>query len=201
MRSNVSALAAGLLFGFGLMLSGMSNPGEVLSFLDWSGVWSPDLIALGLNFVLMPLLGWGLGLLLFAEQPASRLALLLTALLPTSGMTISWTGLAKGNVPAAVKMTVIGLLAGSLLTPLYLQALLGTVVAIPLAHVAQQIALIVFLPMALGYLTQRALVARYGQGRFDAHYKLQFPPWSTLGVLGIVFVSMALKAHDILRTP
>ncbi len=160
-----------------------------------------QLTALALNFVLMPLLGWGLGLLFFAEQPAARLALLLAALLPTSGMTISWTGLAKGNVPAAVKMTVIGLFVGSLLTPLYLQALLGAVVEIPLAQVALQIALIVFLPMALGTLTQRVLVARHGRARFDVHYKPQFPLWSTLGVLGIVFVSMALKAHDILRAP
>lgn len=157
--------------------------------------------ALGLNFVLMPLLGWGAGLLFFPEQPAARLALLLTALLPTSGMTISWTGLAKGNVPAAVKMTVIGLVAGSLLAPLYLKALLGAVVEIPVGQVALQIALIVFLPMALGRVTQRVLVARHGAERFNAHHKLKFPPWSTLGVLGIVFVSMALKAPDILRSP
>jgi len=38
MKSNLSALLAGLMFGMGLMLSGMSNPGEVLGFLDWSGV-------------------------------------------------------------------------------------------------------------------------------------------------------------------
>lgn len=157
--------------------------------------------ALGLNFVLMPLLGWGAGLLFFPEQPAARLALLLTALLPTSGMTISWTGMAKGNVPAAVKMTVIGLVAGALLAPLYLKALLGAVVEIPVGQVALQIALIVFLPMALGHATQRLLVARHGAERFNAHHKLKFPPWSTLGVLGIVFVSMALKAPDILRSP
>ncbi|MBL8345117.1 MAG: arsenic resistance protein [Rubrivivax sp.] len=157
--------------------------------------------ALAINFVLMPLIGWGVGLWFFAEQPAARLALLLTALLPTSGMTISWTGLAKGNVPAAVKMTVVGLLAGSLLAPLYLKALLGAVVDIPMGQVALQIALIVFLPMALGHLTQKALVARHGAERFNAHQKLKFPPWSTLGVLGIVFVSMALKAPEILHSP
>ncbi|WP_341893063.1 bile acid:sodium symporter [Variovorax sp. YR752] len=158
-------------------------------------------VALAINFVLMPLLGWAAGLLFFADQPALRLALLLTALLPTSGMTISWTGFAKGNVPAAVKMTVLGLLAGSLLAPLYLKALLGTVVEIPMLQVALQIALIVFLPMALGQLTQKWLVSRGGRERFDSHHKLRFPPWSTLGVLGIVAVSMALKAHDILRAP
>jgi ACR3 family arsenite efflux pump ArsB len=157
--------------------------------------------AFALNFVVMPLLGWALGLAFFADAPALRLALLLTALLPTSGMTISWTGMAKGNMPAAVQMTVLGLIAGSLLAPLYLQALLGAVIEVPLVQVARQIALIVFLPMLLGYATQRALVARHGAERFDKQLKPRFPPWSTLGVLGIVFVSMALKAPDILRAP
>jgi len=157
--------------------------------------------ALAINFVLMPFVGWGMGLLFFADQPGARLALMLTALLPTSGMTISWTGFAKGNVPAAVKMTVLGLVAGSLLAPPYLKALLGAVVEIPLGQMALQIALIVFLPMALGHLTQKTLVARHGQERFNHHHKLKFPPWSTLGVLGIVFVSIALKAPDILHAP
>ena len=89
-------------------------------------------VTLAVNFVLLPAIGYALGLLFFPEQPMLRLALLLTALLPTSGMTISWTGMAKGNVPAAVRMTVIGLLAGSLLAPLYLRALLGAVVPVPL---------------------------------------------------------------------
>lgn len=158
-------------------------------------------MALAINFVVMPLVGWGAGLLFFADRPAARLALLLTALLPTSGMTISWTGFAKGNVPAAVKMTVVGLVAGSLLAPLYLEAMLGTVVAVPVAQVALQIALIVFAPMLLGHLTQAFLVRRHGAARFNGEFKATFPPWSTLGVLGIVFVSMALKAPDILREP
>ena len=154
-----------------------------------------------INFILMPAIGWGVGLLFFAGQPMIRLALLLTSLLPTSGMTISWTGFAKGNVPAAVRMTVIGLIAGSLLAPVYLKALLGTVVEIPVLEVFLQIALIVFLPLVLGTYTQRWLVDRHGEPRFNGHYKPKFPPFSTLGVLGIVFVSMALKSRDIFAHP
>ena len=60
MKANLSALAAGLLFGLGLMLSGMSNPGEVLSFLDLSGVWSPDLIGVLGSAVLVSLIGFQL---------------------------------------------------------------------------------------------------------------------------------------------
>ena len=60
MKSNLAALAAGLLFGMGLMLSGMTNPGEVLSFLDWSGTWSPDLIGVLGSAVLVSLIGFQL---------------------------------------------------------------------------------------------------------------------------------------------
>ena len=38
-----SAIAAGMLFGAGLTLSGMSDPLKVWGFLDVSGDWIPDL--------------------------------------------------------------------------------------------------------------------------------------------------------------
>lgn len=34
---------AGLAFGFGLLVSGMSSPDKVLSFLDLAGAWDPSL--------------------------------------------------------------------------------------------------------------------------------------------------------------
>lgn len=37
------ALLAGLLFGLGLILSGMTDPAKVLGFLDLSGNWDPSL--------------------------------------------------------------------------------------------------------------------------------------------------------------
>jgi uncharacterized membrane protein YedE/YeeE len=37
------ALAAGLLFGIGLILSGMTDPGKVTGFLDLAGKWDPSL--------------------------------------------------------------------------------------------------------------------------------------------------------------
>jgi uncharacterized membrane protein YedE/YeeE len=41
--SNISALLAGLLFGFGLIVSGMIDPAKVLGFLDLAGAWDPSL--------------------------------------------------------------------------------------------------------------------------------------------------------------
>ena len=39
----VTSLLAGLVFGLGLLLSGMANPAKVLGFLDLFGPWDPSL--------------------------------------------------------------------------------------------------------------------------------------------------------------
>lgn len=154
-----------------------------------------------INFLIIPFFAWGMGRLFFPEQPYMALGLLLTSLLPTSGMTISWTGFAKGNMGAAINMTVIGLTLGSLLTPFYVKALLGAEVSINFMRVLQQIVLIVFLPMAVGFITRTLLVKRYGLEKFKAELAPKFPALSTVGVLGIVFVAMALKAQGITAAP
>ncbi|HEX6155945.1 MAG TPA: DUF6691 family protein, partial [Burkholderiales bacterium] len=38
-----AALLAGLVFGAGLILSGMTDPGKVIGFLDLAGRWDPSL--------------------------------------------------------------------------------------------------------------------------------------------------------------
>jgi uncharacterized protein len=39
-----TSLLAGLVFGLGLIVSGMANPAKVLGFLDLSGAWDPSLV-------------------------------------------------------------------------------------------------------------------------------------------------------------
>jgi uncharacterized protein len=42
-KGAVVALLAGLLFGMGLALSGMTQPRKVIAFLDFTGGWDPSL--------------------------------------------------------------------------------------------------------------------------------------------------------------
>lgn len=44
MKRNIYALLAGLIFGAGLVISGMSNPNKVLNFLDVLGPWDASLL-------------------------------------------------------------------------------------------------------------------------------------------------------------
>lgn len=43
MSHRVSEFLVGLLFGLGLLLSGMTDPGKVQGFLDLAGAWDPSL--------------------------------------------------------------------------------------------------------------------------------------------------------------
>ncbi len=154
-----------------------------------------------INFGVIPFIAYLLGLIFFPQQPYMALGLLLASLLPTSGMTISWTGFAKGNMGAAINMTVIGLIAGSLATPFYVNWLLGAKVEVSFIKVMQQILVIVFLPMAAGYCTRQFLLKKYSMAQFKERISPRFPAASTVGVLGIVFVAMALKAETIVSHP
>jgi ACR3 family arsenite efflux pump ArsB len=160
-----------------------------------------QLTAQAINFLVIPFVALAIGRLFFPDKPFLMLGLLLAALLPTSGMTISWTGFAKGNLEAAVQMTVVGLVLGSIATPFYAKWLVGAVVEVPLGQVFRQIILIVALPLLLGQITRGVLIAQRGKEHYQKVLKPLFPPFSTLGVLGIVFVAMALQARFIASQP
>jgi arsenite transporter len=155
----------------------------------------------GINFIAIPVIAFILGKIFFPAAPLTALGLFLVALLPTSGMTISWTGFAKGNVPVAIKMTIIGLVLGALATPFYVQTFMGAVVDVSLGKISQQILTVVFIPLLLGFLTQTLLVRRYGGEHFKTKIKPVFPSLATLAVLGIIFVALALKAKAIIQNP
>ncbi|KAF0203495.1 MAG: hypothetical protein FD173_1783 [Gallionellaceae bacterium] len=44
MAKHIVGLLTGLIFGFGLALSGMTQPEKVLGFLDMAGRWDPSLL-------------------------------------------------------------------------------------------------------------------------------------------------------------
>jgi uncharacterized membrane protein YedE/YeeE len=51
----IISFLAGLIFGIGLIISGMADPAKVLAFLDVTGLWNPSLIfvmagAIGVGF-------------------------------------------------------------------------------------------------------------------------------------------------------
>jgi uncharacterized protein len=57
-----SALLVGLLFGVGILLSGMGNPAKVLNFFDVAGTWDPSLAFVMGGALLVNVIGMRLAL-------------------------------------------------------------------------------------------------------------------------------------------
>lgn len=66
------------------------------------GFWKVQTVAQLLNFGITPFIAFIISKIFFPENQYLALGLLLTGLLPTSGMTIYWTGMAKGNMIVAM---------------------------------------------------------------------------------------------------
>ncbi|TCI56222.1 arsenic resistance protein [Exiguobacterium sp. SH5S13] len=154
-----------------------------------------------LNFIVIPAIAYVIGHTLLVDEPLLFAGLALSALLPTSGMTISWTMLQKGNVSVAIKLTIIGLLVGSLLTPWYLYGMVGQLVEINLLATFQTIVLIILVPMILGQVTYVLILHWTDEQTFKRTIKPNFAPLSVWSMLFVVFASVSMRATTILENP
>ena len=100
----VTAFIAGLLFGIGLIVSGMADPSKVLGFLDLAGAWDPSLA-----FVMAGAIAVGLGA--FAVASRRRTSLIgLDMRLPASATVDRW--LVGGSLLFGVGWGIAGLCPG-----------------------------------------------------------------------------------------
>ena len=154
-----------------------------------------------LNFVIIPGFAFIFGKLFLSDSPEVFAGIIMISLFPTSGMTISWTMLNKGNVPAAIKITALSLIIGSFLAPLYLYVALGTIIEVNVMKTFITIAQIVILPMILGNITYRLILRKFTVEHFNKRIKPIFPAISVWAMLFIIFASISMKAKAILNKP
>ena len=106
----IVSLVAGLIFGYGLVLSGMSNPAKVMNFLDLAGAFDPSLIFVMLGAVVTTFIGYRL--VWRMEKP------LLADVFQNPSMTEIDTRLVVGPVLFGVGWGLVGLCPGPALASL-----------------------------------------------------------------------------------
>ena len=157
-------------------------------------------LSLIINFGLAPLLAVGLTRIFFPGNVEFAIGLYFIALIPTSGMTAAWTGLADGDLAAALVAMAVNLLAAVAILPVYLSALVPATVGFDPSALYRQLAQVVVIPMVAGNLTRRLLLRQYGQDGF-ARLKPTFGGLSSFGVMLIVFVAMTMRSGQLLADP
>lgn len=157
----------------------------------------PLIISIGVNFIITPVLAFILGKIFFANQPMLLVGIILIGLIPTSGMTASWTGLAKGNLQLSLIMISVNLLLSVLTIPIYMNLFLGDLVAIKIMVVLNSLLKVVIIPLMLGILTRSMIIKFSGMEKYNK-MKPNFGGLSSLGVLIIVFIAISLKSKTII---
>lgn len=162
------------------------NPGKIL-------------IATGINFIVSPLLAVLLGQLFFSNYPSLKLGMMLIGLLPTSGMTASWTGLSSGNLKLSLAIMSSNLLLSLVMLPLYLNIFNSTGITIETQVILSSLLRVVILPLILGDLTRRFILKLKGDEGFKK-VKPYFGEISSFFVLVIIFIAVSLKSKMIINS-
>ena len=157
-------------------------------------------LSLLLNFVFAPLVAVGLGRLFFAGSVGYTIGLYFISLIPSSGMTAAWTGLAGGDLESALVAMSVNLLAAIAILPAYLSLLIPGSVGFEPTALYRQLATVIVGPMVAGTATRWWLLRRYESSGLK-RLKPVFGGLSSLGVMFIVFIAMTMRSASILSDP
>ncbi|MDO8971644.1 MAG: bile acid:sodium symporter, partial [Saprospiraceae bacterium] len=133
--------------------------------------------------------------------PGLFAGLALASLLPTSSMTITYTLLAGGNVPGALKITIISLILGSSLSPFYLFLMVGQYMPFNIETAVRTLALIIFLPMAAGIITFQSLTRFMTIKKFEQSIRPYLPGVSAILATTIICISVGMESRAVASNP
>lgn len=140
---------AGIMLGMGLTLRG-SDFVQVIKYPKWVS------LGLGMQFLVMPFLGWSLARL-FDLPPLFTVGMILVASCPggTASNVIAY--LAKAEVALSVTMTACSTLTAIVMTPFLTLLYSGNQLDIPAAGLFYSTLKVVVVPIAIGVLINRYL--------------------------------------------
>ncbi len=155
------------------------------------------LLSLLINFILSPLFAFTLGRIFLQDQPYMALGLILLSLIPTSGMTATWTELAKGNLKVALSIIATSLIVVIAALPLVLPLFAGNLMTAGPLFIMMRILLVIIIPLVLGDITRRIIIAKKGQPYFKSKKPI-FSGLSSIGLLFVLFLIMSLNTNRLL---
>lgn len=177
-----SALSPAITPLLGLIMFGM---GLTLRTADFALVLRhPQAVLAGLaaQYVLMPLLGWGIGTL-FGFSAALLAGMVLVGATPGGTSSNVVVYLSRGHVALSVAMTSVSTLLAPLLTPLLVLWLAGSSLPVNAVGLFSSILKVVLVPVVLGIVV-RALLTRW--------VERVLPLLPLVSVTGIVIVVAAV---------
>ena len=151
-------------------------------------------------FVVASITAFVLSRTLFVDSPELALGIILVGAIPCSNMLIGWSGIADASVEDALVIAVIGLLMIPFVSPVIVKLSGGPLIPIDRQKLMTSLLIYILLPLILGYFTRREIIRRKGMPYF-MNFKKSFSGVSALGILLIIFFSVAKVAPQVVQHP
>lgn len=179
LKAAIMPLLALVMFGMGITLT----PADFAACARRPGVVG---LGVALQYLIMPLAAWLLGLAL-GLPPELLVGLVLVGASPGGTASNVICYLARGDVALSITLTAVSTLLAVLLTPLLTLLYAGQTVAVPAAAMLLDVLKIVLLPVLGGVLLNRLAGARL------AAVKHAFPLVSVIAIVLIIAIIVALN--------
>jgi len=151
------------------------------------------------NFVIIPIIAFILALIFLKDNPAIFVGVIVYLVMPCTDWFLTFTSMAKGDVPLGIALTPTNLILQILLLPVYLFLFAGELIPIQFSALIETFLIFILLPFILAVFTRWVLrKIKTEEGATKIIYTIIIP-FRVLALAVVIFTMFAGQTQVILN--